>query len=123
MQRFLFAAPLALILVSCTGIHIAPHAGFTNTNPAQEYGTIAVLATGGGLYHSNRVPGQIANAGTAKSGEACSHSVLWLVAWGDSSLNAARKAGQIQKIGLVEYDVRAIFGFFYHRFCTIVRGE
>ncbi len=113
-----------MMSAGCTGIHIAPHLGATNTNPAPEYGTVAALAGGGGAYHSARVLGSIGrNAEAKKEGRACSHAVLWLVGWGDSSLNAARKQGQLSKIALVEHDVLAFGGFFYHRFCTIARGE
>ncbi len=118
------AAAVALAICSCTGVHIAPHAGFANTNPAQEYGTIGVLYRGGGLIHKARVAGGIGqNAEPKKEGRACSHAVLWLVAWGDSSVDAARIDGKIQKIAYVEYDIQALMGYFYHRFCTLVHGE
>jgi hypothetical protein len=121
--NILIASMVILVFVNCTGIHISPHFGHTNTNPAREYATIASISKGGGLYHNSEVPGQISNADTTKVGESCSQSILWLVAWGDSSINSARLNGKINKIGMVTYDVRAFFGFFYHEFCTIVRGE
>ena len=109
--------------ISCTGIHISPHLGATNTNPAQEYGTIGVLFKGGGLYHDSTVAGQVGDAAFEKEGRACSHAVLWLFAWGDSGINTARLAGGITKISSVEYEITSLFGFFHHRFCTVVRGE
>ncbi len=123
IKIFLCLAGLVLLSFACTGMAVTPHYGATNTNPVPEYATIATLAYGGGMYHANSVAGQAGNALLQAEGRACSHSVLWLVAWGDSRLSTAAKNGSIKKIGFVEYEVRALGGFFYHRFCTVVRGE
>ena len=115
---------VGFVLASCTGIHIAPHLGGTNTNPTQEYAFLPpVYYRGGMLYHKYRSLGQVGDARAAKEGEACSYSVLWLAAWGDSSLSRAQKQGGISKIASVEYENSAILGFVYHRFCTFVRGK
>jgi hypothetical protein len=63
-------------------------------------------------------------AGTigSKSGEACSTSILGIVATGDSSLVAAAKAGGITKIGTVDFAYTRILGI-YGQVCTQVTGE
>ncbi|MCB1174483.1 MAG: TRL-like family protein [Leptospiraceae bacterium] len=109
----------------CTGV--SPLHSYINnphrTNPAREYGHAAILSKGGLFYHRGLIAGQTGNAKRVKSGQACSHAILWLAAFGNSGLNQARKNGQLTKIALVEYEVFAIGGFVYHRFCTRVHGE
>ena|SRR6185312_2672835 len=62
------------------------------------------------------------------SGESCSRSVLWLVAWGDQSYDAALKKGLGDKDGIM-YDVRSdvkvhayVLGL-YTKVCTILTGK
>ncbi|HMW59863.1 MAG TPA: TRL-like family protein, partial [Leptospiraceae bacterium] len=80
-------------------------------------------ARGGMFYHQNGVPGPKGNAAATKSGRGCNYSVLWLAAWGDSSIDSIREDSGISKVGSVDYDETAILGFFFHRFCTTVMGE
>lgn len=115
---------LSLSVVQCTGINYFLIFGVSNTNPAPEYANYyGANLKGGGIYHRAIVLGQ---AGTAKAdvmGEACSLSILGLVAFGDSSINNARSKVKIKKIALVEYEVMAIGGYYVHKFCTRVHGE
>ncbi|MBI5154952.1 hypothetical protein HZA57_06920 [Candidatus Poribacteria bacterium] len=60
-------------------------------------------------------------AGT-KEGSASTHSILGLVAWGDSSADAAAKQGGISTITGADYDYMNIIGI-YQRYTTVVRGE
>ncbi|MCB1321886.1 MAG: TRL-like family protein [Leptospiraceae bacterium] len=94
-----------------------------NTNPAQEYGRVRVVSRGGGIYHRAFVSGPIGNATAFKTGRACAYSGLWLLAYGNAGINEARKNGGIQRIASVEYDILAVGGVLYHRFCTVVQGE
>jgi hypothetical protein len=57
-----------------------------------------------------------------KIGTAESHSVLTLVAWGDSSIQTAAKNGNITKIKYVDYEVQNILGI-YGTYKTVVYGE
>lgn len=95
-----------------------------NTNPTPEYNNFYYLtAKGGWLFHLNKMPGNIGNAESKFSGKQCSHSILNLIAIGDSTIEAAAKDGRINKIATVSYEQLAVLSFVYHRFCTIVTGE
>lgn len=62
------------------------------------------------------------------TGQSCSHSVLWLVAWGDTSYNAAVKDALKDRDGIL-YDVRSdvkVQGYalgLYTKVCTILTGK
>lgn len=58
----------------------------------------------------------------SKRGEACAQNVLGLVAWGDASLDAAKKNGDIKQVASVEQLPTRVLGY-YARYCTVVRGE
>ncbi|HEX4869592.1 MAG TPA: TRL-like family protein [Moraxellaceae bacterium] len=66
------------------------------------------------------------DAGTStkasKRGEACAQNILGAVAWGDASIDAAKKAGGITQVASVEQVPTRVLGY-YARFCTVVRGE
>ncbi|HXT00164.1 MAG TPA: TRL domain-containing protein [Elusimicrobiota bacterium] len=62
------------------------------------------------------------------TGKSCSHSLLWLVAWGDTSYNSALKNALGEKDGIL-YDVRSdvkvnayVLGL-YTKACTILTGK
>lgn len=59
---------------------------------------------------------------TTKRGEACLSNILGLVATGDASIDAAKKAGNITRIASIESNQARVFGY-YARFCTVVIGE
>lgn len=122
MSLLLCAA--ALSLSGCTGLNVATHVyGFPNTNPAREYTNyLNVVYRGGGVMHYNTVAGQITGASIEKTGKSCSNSVLWLVAWGDSSIEGAKAAAGVTKVGSVDHQILGILGFVYHRHCTVVSG-
>ena len=60
-----------------------------------------------------------------RSGEACSHSVLTLFAWGDASLKAAAENGEITNVLTVDTKTMTIlpFGLLYAQSCTVVSGN
>lgn len=58
----------------------------------------------------------------AKTGEACSSSVLGLVGFGDGSVKAAAGAGQITQISTVDTKNFGILGI-YAKNCTVVTGN
>ena len=119
----LFLLFFATILNGCSGIQYFSLSNTANTNPAQDYGRPSIAFKGGVVSHTEKVVGQIGNAKIEKSAQSCSYSILWLLALGDSSIQTARKKGEITKIALVEYEIYAYFGFIYNSFCTIVSGE
>jgi len=114
----------ALTLASCTGGSAVTSYGGPNTNPAEQYAAPNYGWGGGGVVHSNSVPGPVgpAEAGP-RTGRACSTSYLWLVALGDSSIEAARIEGGVSEIATVEYQNFAVLSVVFHRFCTVVTGE
>jgi hypothetical protein len=59
--------------------------------------------------------------GTSKTGRACAQSIMSLVAIGDASIEAAKKAGGIKKVATVDHETKwmVVFG----TFCTVVTGE
>lgn len=58
-----------------------------------------------------------------KQGKACATGVLGLAAWGDMSLDAAKKAGGITRVDTVDYSAMGILGAAYAKNCTIITGE
>ena len=54
-------------------------------------------------------------------GEACATNWFGLVAWGDASLDVAKRAGAITTVREVSYKSTNVLG--YQKFCTVVTGE
>ncbi len=84
----------------------------------------------GAFYHSTKVPSlldrvEASGEGKAgpKMGKACTSGVLGVAAWGDASIDAAKKAGSITSIHSVEVESSAILGFVYVTACTVVHGS
>lgn len=83
----------------------------------------ATYVPAGGLFVGTKW-GLSANPGVAgsKTGKACMHSVLALVAWGDATIDDAMRAGNISKVATVDYEVQNPLGI-YGTYCTVVTGE
>ncbi len=126
-QRMIVLLPaLAMLAIcGCTGISLPAMYGapVANTNPAREYSAPVGGYRGGLLFHKNTVAGPVGNAKALETGKACSHSVLYLFAFGDSSIDSAKADGSLKKVASVEYEELGVLAIGYHRFCTIVRGE
>ncbi|TGJ99682.1 TRL-like family protein [Leptospira semungkisensis] len=129
IKLLIFSCFLLLGFVNCTGANFGNVIGATpNTNPTKNYGLplgLSPLVTKGAyLIHSGDIPGQIGfNAEVTLTGTACSRSILGLVAFGDSSLTAAKANGKITKIAAVNYEQFAVLEGVYHSFCTVVSGN
>jgi len=86
------------------------------------------VATGGNgfaygwAYSGYKSPGQVGTAADGKIGEACFSSILGIVANGDGSIEAARKAGGITQIAYVDHEQFSVLGV-YATSCTIVHGQ
>jgi hypothetical protein len=110
----------------CTGINLWSSYYKTSgtTNPTPDYANPTIILRGGGVLHRNTVAGALGKEkkGQLYKGEACSWSVLWIIAGGDSSLMAAKNKAGIDFIHYSEYKQEAVFGFFFHSFCTILVG-
>lgn len=59
--------------------------------------------------------------GVDKRGQACSHNVLGIVTYGDSSIQSAKADAGITNVASVDYEYLKVL-VFYGRVCTIVRG-
>ncbi len=79
--------------------------------------------TGPGLLYMD-VHGPLGPAGgtsTARKGEACAGVFLALFAWGDASIEAAKRNGGITEVTTVDHHSTNVIGF--GKFCTIVYGS
>ena len=91
---------------------------------------IAVSTTGcavspvSGAINVAKWDGAISNPGVAtqKTGEACAQSILGLVAFGDASIETAKKNAGITKVATVDHQTTNIL-YFYGQYCTVVYGE
>jgi hypothetical protein len=104
MNTKLLAAALALFALN--GCAMA-HGG-----DAQAMGTI---------YTGYKSSGAVGTGAAGKTGEACISSILGVVATGDASLEAAKKAGGITTISHVDHEQFGVLGV-YATSCTIVHG-
>lgn len=98
---------LLLALVACLG----PMAGCVQspTGPAI-------------LYMNVRGPlGPASGTETPKVGRSCARVALALIAWGDASIDAAKRRGGITRIATIDHKSTNVLGF--GSFCTIVRGS
>lgn len=76
----------------------------------------------GALYTDLKGPLAPGNAvGAGKTGTSCSTGFLGLVATGDASIEAAKRAGGIKKVTSVDHHSKWMI--VYGEFCTIVTGE
>lgn len=98
----------------------------------------AALSSCGLLYTNVKVPRGYRSATPADvktapddprvTGQSCSYSVLWLVAWGDTSYNSAMKDALGTHDGIL-YDVRSDMKVnayalgLYTKVCTILSGK
>lgn len=84
----------------------------------------ALSPVSSGIY--GKVQGPIAATGESqpatKMGRACAKSVLGIVASGDASIDAAKRAGSITTVSSVDFESTNVL-FLYATFCTIVRGN
>ena len=83
----------------------------------------------GSLYTGTQTPSGLnrnETSGAAKTGdkhgEACATGILYAVAFGDASLDAAKKAGGISEVHSVEIHTTNILGI-YMQGCTEVHGK
>ncbi|MBP2674065.1 MAG: hypothetical protein H6Q84_905 [Deltaproteobacteria bacterium] len=58
-----------------------------------------------------------------KEGRASTHSVLWLVSWGDAGVSAAAKNGGLTTVNHMDVEIRNIFFGLYTKETTIVYGD
>lgn len=84
-----------------------------------------IVPPGGLLFANIKAPIDIDTEKTelgTKTGEASTVAVLWLFSFGDCSINAAARNGNLQTINHVDYGYTNILGL-YQCFTTIVYGD
>lgn len=98
---FLLISLLALLLSGCVSVGFGPAGALFTSTTVGIYGT---------------------EVGGNKSGKACVHSILSLVAFGNGSVESAARAGGIQNIKSIDLDIFSIL-MLYGNQCTVVRGD
>src|SRR5690348_155305 len=58
----------------------------------------------------------------SKTGKACIDTILGLIARGDASVAAAKAAGRISEVSVVDHTSRNFMGI-TGEYCTVVRGD
>ena len=101
------------------------------------YAGVMVIGTGcvglgyptGSSYTGTTIPhaatrAEISGQGTTgdKAGEACATGILGIAAFGDASVDAAKKAGGISDVHSVEFRNMNILGL-YSQGCTEIHGK
>jgi hypothetical protein len=56
-----------------------------------------------------------------KSGKSCTRNILGIASFGDASVHAAKRNGNVAKVASVDKDIFNVLGI-YGSVCTIVRG-
>lgn len=76
-----------------------------------------------GAINVSKWNGTVSNPGvsSAKSGEACAQSLFGLFAFGDASIETAKKNAGISKVATVDHSTTNIL--VYGQYCTVVYGE
>ncbi len=108
-----------------------------NTTKIAKLATGAALATilvgcgypFGAIYTGTQIPhymdrAEVSGPGKTgdKQGEACATGILSLAAFGDASLDAAKKAGGVSEVHSVEFRGMNVLGI-YMQGCTVVHGK
>lgn len=79
--------------------------------------------TGSAMITLLKEAGEVTSSNVAqKRGESCQMNLLGIANVGDSSIEAAKKNGNIETVSSVDYDILGVIGF-YSRVCTIVKGN
>jgi hypothetical protein len=131
-RKILLSLVLSIFMsfISCTSLNLGVgFFGFVpNTDPVfisnagvgSDYGSLT-----GVIYRGDQKTGQIiAGVKPLKEGVACSNSILYLVSFGDSSIEAAAKEAGITKVALMDHRTRALLGgFVWHQYCLVLYGE
>ena len=88
------------------------------------FGTGCVMSpTGPGIIYMNvKGPlGPASGTSTAKTGESCARVFLALFAWGDASIETAKRNGGISEVTTIDHKSFNFIGF--GSFCTIITGS
>jgi len=104
-----FAAPMLALLAATAGCGTTPFGVFYTGTKGVRKGTVVEASDG-------VRPGP-------RQGKACASAVLGAAAWGDMSLEAAKKASGITRVDTLDYSSTRILLGLYVKNCTIITGE
>lgn len=86
-------------------------------------GCQAVMSPAVGLLYADvKGPVTATSSAGSKQGKACARSILGIVATGDASIEAAKRAGGIREVTSVDHHTTNILGIIGD-FCTVVTGQ
>ena len=76
-----------------------------------------------GAFFTQGTMGVQADSGKGnKTGRACMKSYLGMIATGDASIDAAKRAGNISKVSTINYEVNNVLGI-VGEYCLVVTGD
>ena len=79
--------------------------------------------TGLAWYTSTVEPVTVTSSqGSSRAGYSCTHNILGIAAFGDASIEEAKKHGSVRAVTHVDQHYENILGF-YGRVCTVVYGN
>jgi hypothetical protein len=106
MKKTFFLLALLTIVASCVG---------TQTRSGVSSGLVSSW--------QDTISGVIDNSvNVERRGEACSTNILGIIASGDSSIEAAKRNGGIQKVAYADTTYFNILGL-YQKGCTVAKGQ
>ena len=87
-------------------------------------GCMIVQSPATGIIYTEVKYGIVATTSTAsaKEGKACAQSILGWVATGDASIAAAKAAGGINEVSVIDHTAKNILGI-VGEWCTVVKGK
>lgn len=107
-------------LVSVIGFTVASASFVGCYGTVSQFGAKTPGFLGGRVNESKLVADPALTA--TKEGRACTKAIFGLVNWGDSGVEAAKKAGGVTKVASVDTESLNALGI-WNESCTIVRGE
>ncbi|EQA37954.1 TRL-like family protein [Leptospira inadai serovar Lyme str. 10] len=127
MNTKILSILLLSFFIKCTGWNllsagsprIETHPIRGGSNPAQS------ISRGGFLFFETSTwTGDLSKSEPADFGESCAYSIFSVYAYGDASVEASMRNGNIRDVGFVEFDQIAVLGgTVYQSFCTVVWGR
>lgn len=76
----------------------------------------------GSIFTSTKMGVYGNQVGGSKMGEACTMTILGLIAVGDGSVEAAAQNGNIKKVNTIDLNGFSVLGLFAN-LCTVVKGD
>jgi hypothetical protein len=87
--------------------------------------SLAYVPPNGSIFTSVTLNKDVSSATDigSKSGEACTHNILYLFSFGEAGVTAAASNGGIKVVKAVDYSRTSFLSLIYTGVCTIARGD